>query len=509
MMALRVVSALEMFCGAVTRQFGLAFDGSKLSILAEVLESRAAACGLSEREYAEKLHAGHLGGAELRRLAPRLTISETYFFRHYDQFRAFAEVALPDRLANRGSSRLAVMSAGCASGEEPYSLAMLIRQMGIDPHRDAKVRGVDVSANALERGRAGRFSAWALRETPSALRDRWFGAEGRDFLLDPSIVSSVELEERNLVRDDADLWPPGAYDVVFCRNVLMYFTLDQARALVARICAALAPGGYLFLGHAETLRGLSQGFDLMASHDTFYYRRKLDDAVAPPPPSSVFDARPASDPPVVTTSCVGWAPAWVETVRATTERIRALDVASSEVAGRTSEPSSTAFADLSDALRLLAEERLSEALERMRGLPAEVASSSDARLLHAALCTQSGLFDDAERSCNDLLCLDPEHAGAHYLLALCRDGTGDLSAAFRHDQTAAYLDPSFAMPRLHLGLLARRAGDHETAKRELDCAHALLEREEASRITLFGGGFSRNALMGLCRGGPSRSGASP
>jgi chemotaxis protein methyltransferase CheR len=163
---------------------------------------------------------------------------------------------------------------------------------------------------------------------------------------------------------------------------------------------------------------------------------------------------------------------------------------------------------LDDALRLLSEERLAEALERVRGLSAEAASTSDACLLRAALCAQSGLFQEAERACNDLLRRDPRHAGAYYLLALCHDGAGDLCSALKHDQTAAFLDPSFAMPRLHLGILARRTGDQETARRELDRAHALLEREEASRIVLFGGGFSRDALMGLCRTRNARSGAS-
>jgi chemotaxis protein methyltransferase CheR len=91
------------------------------------------------------------------------------------------------------------------------------------------------------------------------------------------------------------------------------------------------------------------------------------------------------------------------------------------------------------------------------------------------------------------------NAGAHYLLALCHEGGGDLQAAGSHDQVAAYLDPGFAMPRLHLGLLARRAGDHEAARRELTEASDLLRREDSSRLLLFGGGFSRDALIAVCQ----------
>ena len=91
------------------------------------------------------------------------------------------------------------------------------------------------------------------------------------------------------------------------------------------------------------------------------------------------------------------------------------------------------------------------------------------------------------------------NAGAHYLLALCREGAGDSSAAAERDQVATYLDPAFAMPRLHLGLLARRKGDRERAREELGQALLLLQREDASRLLLFGGGFGREALSALCR----------
>ena len=99
----------------------------------------------------------------------------------------------------------------------------------------------------------------------------------------------------------------------------------------------------------------------------------------------------------------------------------------------------------------------------------------------------------------ELLEVDELNAGAHYALALCREGAGDARGAIDHDQVAVYLDGSFAMPRLHLGLMARKAGDREAARRELGHALELLEREDPSRVLLFGGGFRREALLALCR----------
>jgi chemotaxis protein methyltransferase CheR len=98
-----------------------------------------------------------------------------------------------------------------------------------------------------------------------------------------------------------------------------------------------------------------------------------------------------------------------------------------------------------------------------------------------------------------VLDVDELNAGAHYLLALCREGARDRTSAVYHDQVAIYLDPGFAMPHLHLGLLARREGDGAAAQRELEQAILLLEREDSSRLLLFGGGFGRDTLVALCR----------
>ena len=145
------------------------------------------------------------------------------------------------------------------------------------------------------------------------------------------------------------------------------------------------------------------------------------------------------------------------------------------------------------------EERFAEALEMMQRLPPESGRDPDVLLLHAALLTHRGRLAEAEEACRRLLDVDELSAGAHYLLALCREGARDRTGAVNHDQVAIYLDPSFAMPHLHLGLLARRAGDRAAAQRELGQALLLLQREDGSRVLLFGGGFSRETLVALCR----------
>ena len=131
--------------------------------------------------------------------------------------------------------------------------------------------------------------------------------------------------------------------------------------------------------------------------------------------------------------------------------------------------------------------------------PTRRSSDPDVLLLRAVLLVHSGQIALAEDACHRLLGIDELNAGAHYAMALCREGAGDSRGATDRDQRAAHLDPAFAMPRMHLGLLARRAGNREAAQRELSQAIVLLQREDASRLLLFGGGFSRDALLALCR----------
>ena len=154
--------------------------------------------------------------------------------------------------------------------------------------------------------------------------------------------------------------------------------------------------------------------------------------------------------------------------------------------------------DPAPALDLLRHERFAEALSHVQARPPDPVGDPDVLLLEAMLLTHNGQLADAEITCRKLLAIDELNAGAHYVLALCREHSGDGAAAAEHDRVAAYLDPGFAMPRLHLGLMARRGGDREVARRELTQALFLLEREDAARLLLFGGGFNRDALVALC-----------
>ncbi len=263
---------VERFRAAVSRCLGLQFDEAKQAFLGEVLQRRLGRLKGSADAYLRQLET-RPACTELGALAEELTVGETYFFRNSEQFCALAELALPERVrAKPGSKVLRVLSAGCASGEEAYSIAIIVREAIADPSWNVSIRAVDLNPAALQKAARARFSPWALRETTPEVQSKWFRPGGREWVLAETVRDAVRFDARNLVSEDDELWQPGIFDVIFCRNVIMYFAPEQARALIARIARALQPGGYLFLGHAETLRGLSDDFHLRHTHGTFYYQ---------------------------------------------------------------------------------------------------------------------------------------------------------------------------------------------------------------------------------------------
>lgn len=488
------------FRSLVARRLGLWFDDHRQDFLADLLRERTVISGGDPAAYLQIL-AGPGSRDEWQTLACLLTVTETYFLRGGDHFRAFVETVLPECLQQQTTMRpLRLLSAGCASGEEAYSLAIFLREHSAALNgRPAEIIGVDINRHMLAKARAGRYSEWSLRETPLEIREKYFRNVRSEFVLDENIVAMASFHERNLAEPNDDLWQPGAFDAVFCRNVVMYFVPETAAALVARIQRALAPGGYLFLGHAETLRGLSQAFHLRRNHGTFYYQLRGDEREAPRP--AIAAAPTAETPPPLATVEPAAATSWFEEIGRASARIATL-------AAATPPPPAPAGAaaraqragEINRVLDLHRQERFADALAHLQGLPAGVAPDADLQVLHAVLLVNCGRLAEAEALCRPLLGRDDLNAGAHYVAALCREHAGDLAAVEEHDAAAAYLDPSFAMPRFHLGLLCKRVGREPEALAHFDAALALLVKEDPVRLLLFGGGFSRETLVQACRG---------
>lgn len=316
MNGLTLCSDWERFRALIATRFGLYFEDAKLGFLGDVLRRRLEALNQSSTTYLRALGNGP-SYEETSALAQELTVPETYFFRNIAQFEVLAQVVLPARIAIPERSKvLRLLSAGCASGEEAYTLAIVARETIADPSWAVDIRAVDLNPVGLDKAKRARYSAWALRETPLDVQRKWFQGDGREMALDDAVRSAVKFAQTNLVVDDPEVWRPEVYDVIFCRNVLMYFAPEQARAVIARMVRSLAPGGSLFLGHAETMRGLSDAFHLRHSHGTFYYERKNNEHLTQAD-HPVYSSQMSSAPPL-------WSGDWVDVIGDASRRITAM-----------------------------------------------------------------------------------------------------------------------------------------------------------------------------------------
>lgn len=501
---------IDRFREAVAQRFGLQFDNNSRDFLGEVLARRAARSQVSEPLlYVQRLVMGNVSAGELAILVGELTVGETHFFRHPDQFRALAHVIHHDPQSRHARTRrLRILCAGCASGEEAYTLAIVLRQHIPDNFNwDSRIVGVDLNPAALARAFQARYTAWSLRGVSEDSKDLYFRPIDKEYQLGESVRNLVTFEERNLLSDDPGFWQVETYDFIFCRNVLMYFTPEAARTVVARLTRSLVPGGFLFLSPAETLRGLSNEYHLRHTHEAFYYQRRTSAEKPQQPSWSSPPAYRSSDELVQLLNV--YDDSWVTVIGEASERIARLGRdfwTPPPTAHSTSNPSSHGAGtpeekpqiDLVAAREMVRQERFTEALQALGVSTGGESLDPDAQLLRAVILTNCGKVAEAERLCHLVLSGDELNAEARYLLALCREHAGEYAAAIEQDCVAIYLDPRFAMPHLHLGLLRKRTGDNAGACRAFRDAITLLPGEDASRILLLGGGFSRDMLIRLC-----------
>lgn len=241
--------------------------------------------------------AGHI---ELEDLIASLTVGETHFFRNRPQFEALERHVLPDLIQRRsGEKRLRIWSAGCASGEEPYSLAMLLDRMlpSIDTW-NVTILATDIDRRALTNAHRATYRAWSFREVPPDIQPRYFVGRGDELELSERIRAMVTFEYLNLVEDayPSLVSNTTAMDLIVCRNVLIYFRESTARTVIARLHRAMAEGGWLLLGHAEPSNWVADRFVVHSFPDAVAFRRSGDD-VSQETREEQPAKRPAADRP--------------------------------------------------------------------------------------------------------------------------------------------------------------------------------------------------------------------
>ena len=255
---------------------GIHFPENKKYIIESRLSHRIGELEMEDfDQYIAYLTMGPYQMDEFQEMFNRITINETSFFRNEPQLDVFEKVILPELLEARSSTkRLRIWSAACSTGEEPFTIAMLLhRSLGVrlsDWH--IEILGTDISEKALNVAQGGIYSSYATRSTPKLMLDRYFKPEGREHVLSDEIRSMVNFDKHNL-KDTMAAKRHGNWDVIFCRNVLIYFDDAMKKSVIDMFDRQLNPDGTLFIGHSERIKTLTDRFAQLEIPQGFCYQK--------------------------------------------------------------------------------------------------------------------------------------------------------------------------------------------------------------------------------------------
>lgn len=426
---------LQPLSTVLATRFGLNFPAERWNDLQRGLAAAAACRGEADvAAYVRHLLAGPLAPEDGEALAASLTIGETYFFREMPGLDALERHLLPRLIAARadGPRRLRLWSAGCCTGEEPYTLAMLLdRLLPESAQWEITLLATDLNPVSLRHAAQGEYGEWSFRETPAWVKERYFRRHrnGR-YRLDERIRRRVRFARLNLAADDFPSPANGteAMDVILCRNVLMYFTPEQARAVVGRFRRALADGGWLIVSPAETSGIPFAGF----------VQRQIDGALLY---EKVGDGGAAVEETIAWPSIV---PAYV-----TDWQMEIQHPADASVPVPTPVPAASV----------------------PNAPTAKAHDETVGHLLQSARdCADRGQLTEAAAHCREAIVADRLDPAAHYLLGTILEAQGQAEEAARALQRALYLAPDFALAHFVLGNLRRAQGRGCDAGRHYDNA---------------------------------------
>lgn len=276
----RLELTLEYFIklrNLIYERTGISYEENKIYYIKKRLQQRMEVCGISEvDEYIRYLKLFDRGGREFQELVNLLTVNETYFFREFAQLQIFAEECLQevaDKKLAAGDRTIKILSAGCSIGAEAYTLAIILREM-LDnfAHWDVIIKGIDIDENVLASARQGIYDSRSVKDVPELYLHTYFTSCGADgFRVKPEIQNMVTFEHLNLM-DRRALRYESDYDFIFCRNVLIYFDDTSRKQVVDGFYTMLNQGGFIFLGHAESLSRISTAFRIRRMNGYIVYQ---------------------------------------------------------------------------------------------------------------------------------------------------------------------------------------------------------------------------------------------
>ena len=417
----------------------------------------------------EKYHrvSPDLSEEEFKELMNLLTVGETYFFRDAKHFEILDKYILPDVIKYKkemGDNSIRIWSAGCSTGEEPYSIAMfLLGNLTIPSLWDIEILATDVSTKALQKARDGVYTKWSLRAIDRKYTQKYFTTTENRFLLNDEIKKMVKFEYFNLIREPYPLTKMGNYwDIILCKNVTIYFKVDSTRRVIHDFYQSLRDGGTLFIGMSESLFQISDEFNLI-EHDNCFLYKKITGQEKPT--------------------------GYKREIKIPT--VKKIDVESAD----------TIF---NRAKGYFKAKHYDRAIVELGKVIRIKSTHTDARLMLADIYANEERYVEAEDECRKVIELNSLLPAAHCLLGVVLGKQKRTTEAIPELKKAIYLDQDLAIAHLHLANLYYDNKDYNHSAREFKNVLRLLEKDMDTEVGLSDGGFSQEILLFQAKKGISK-----
>ncbi len=432
----------------------------------------ASACANLD-EFYDLLLDAKAGSVEMDILINAITISETHFFRDTAQFNALARQVLPQVIERKRSQRtLRIWSAGCSSGEEPYSIAMLLRELLPDVDEwSITLLGTDINTASLDRARRAAYGTWAFREERALqMRAKYFRQSGNRYELLPEVRRMAIFNKLNLVDTVYPSYDTNtmSMDLILCRNVTIYFSEGVTRWVVDRFFDALVDGGWLVVGHSEPSVDIYRRFRVRNFPDTVLYQRMPETGILRWP--LAIQSTPVSIPPLpVQLAAPLPTPVAEQPGADTAPLIRVTPTASAE-------------SQLDQARDLLEFGHTDQALELLLKLAKDRPKDAAVCVLLGQAYANLGSWPEAEFWCVRAVELDKLALEAYYLLSLVFQHKNKLDTAIEAMRKVIYLDRTYILGHYTLANLFRDKGLFPQAQKSLDNALRLLVNQSPEAV---------------------------
>jgi len=473
---------LSLICSHVLNKCGLSFKDNNLHLLQNGIEKRMMSLGMDDiSKYCLLLKSRGDGENELRKLYNLITVNETEFYRDRQRMKALFERVIPDIVSDRISRSLisealplvSVWSAGCSSGEEPYSIAMERKESRpYSPWYDMEILATDICTDALSIARESLYDVRKLKNVDECVKERYFTRTDGGFQLKDSVTRLVDFRFHNLVEEPV---PPSSrelWDVIVCQNVIIYFDKDTIQRVIEKFYDSLAEGGYLILGFSESLLGIPNRFTAEFYENTALYRKISRRSDEMPLNEGTADVRPLRKE-IVTGEKEG-------------------------CSGNNDDEAENSSDSYSEAVEHFRNDEFDKAQELLVQSLRKNEKDEKSQNLLGQVLFEKNMYREAEHQFKACLALNAFEPSLYYYLGLIYNRLERPEDVIRFLKKALYLDKENALAHMHLADAYATINDRESARREYRNALKCLRKHGPDKTLPFSKGLRCSSIIEIC-----------